>query len=78
MEPAFRCRSAGRGPGADPNAKWVISRGRRCTQPGSQCADEEGHGDALVAIYQNGERLMPGKGYPMRLLLPGYQGNMKP
>ena len=33
-------------------------------------------GDALVAIYQNGERLMPGNGYPMRLLLPGYQGNM--
>ena len=32
--------------------------------------------DALVAIYQNGERLMPGNGYPMRLLLPGYQGNM--
>jgi len=30
----------------------------------------------LVAIYQNGERLMPGNGYPMRLLLPGYQGNM--
>ena len=30
----------------------------------------------MVAIYQNGERLMPGNGYPMRLLLPGYQGNM--
>jgi sulfane dehydrogenase subunit SoxC len=32
--------------------------------------------DALVVLYQNGERLMPGNGYPMRLLLPGYQGNM--
>ena len=30
----------------------------------------------MVAIYQNGERLMPGNGYPMRLLVPGYQGNM--
>jgi sulfane dehydrogenase subunit SoxC len=30
----------------------------------------------MIAIYQNGERLMPGNGYPMRLLLPGYEGNM--
>src|SRR6202022_2437221 len=32
--------------------------------------------DAMVALYQNGERIMPGNGYPMRLLLPGYEGNM--
>jgi sulfane dehydrogenase subunit SoxC len=32
--------------------------------------------DAMVALYQNGERLMPGNGYPMRLLLPGWEGNM--
>jgi sulfane dehydrogenase subunit SoxC len=30
----------------------------------------------MVALYQNGERLMPGQGYPMRLLLPGWEGNM--
>src|SRR6266511_1597748 len=29
-----------------------------------------------LALYQNGERIMPGNGYPMRLLLPGYEGNM--
>jgi sulfane dehydrogenase subunit SoxC len=32
--------------------------------------------DAMIALYQNGERLNPGNGYPMRLLLPGYEGNM--
>jgi sulfane dehydrogenase subunit SoxC len=32
--------------------------------------------DAMIALYQNGERIQPGNGYPMRLLLPGYQGNM--
>ena len=37
---------------------------------------KKAYDDALVAIYQNGEHLMPGNGYPMRLLLPGYQGNM--
>src|SRR5262245_64110532 len=32
--------------------------------------------DAMVALYQSGDRVMPGQGYPMRLLLPGWEGNM--
>ena len=32
--------------------------------------------DALLALYQNGERLRPEQGYPVRLFLPGYEGNM--
>jgi len=32
--------------------------------------------DAMICVYQNGEHLMPGNGYPIRLLLPGYEGNM--
>ena len=31
--------------------------------------------DALVALYQNGERLRPEQGYPLRLFLPGWEGN---
>jgi len=31
--------------------------------------------DALLALYQNGERLRPEQGYPLRLLLPGWEGN---
>ena len=31
--------------------------------------------DALLAYAQNGERLRPEQGYPLRLLLPGYEGN---
>ena len=27
--------------------------------------------DAMIVFYQNGERIMPWNGYPMRLLLPG-------
>jgi sulfane dehydrogenase subunit SoxC len=37
---------------------------------------KKGLDDAMIALYQNGERLMPANGYPMRLLLPGYEGNM--
>ena len=32
--------------------------------------------DAMIVLYQNGERIKPSNGYPMRLLLPGYEGNM--
>ena len=32
--------------------------------------------DALVVYSQNGERLRPEQGYPVRLLLPGFEGNM--
>jgi ubiquinone/menaquinone biosynthesis C-methylase UbiE len=30
--------------------------------------------DALIALFQNGERIRPSNGYPIRLLLPGYEG----
>ena len=30
----------------------------------------------MIALYQNGERLRPEQGYPVRLLLPGWEGNM--
>lgn len=29
--------------------------------------------DAILALYQNGERLRPENGYPMRLILPGFE-----
>ena len=31
--------------------------------------------DALVVYGQNGEPLRPEQGYPLRLLLPGWEGN---
>ena len=31
--------------------------------------------DAMLAYAQNGERLRPEQGYPLRLLVPGYEGN---
>jgi sulfane dehydrogenase subunit SoxC len=32
--------------------------------------------DAILALFQNGERLRPENGYPVRLFLPGWEGNM--
>ena len=31
--------------------------------------------DAMIALYQNGEPIRPEQGFPMRVLLPGFQGN---
>jgi sulfane dehydrogenase subunit SoxC len=62
--------------GIDPKAKWLVAEGGDAQHLDRSIPVKKAYDDALVAIYQNGERLMPGNGYPMRLLVPGYQGNM--
>ena len=62
--------------GIDRSAKWLIAEGADSLALHRSVPVKKAYDDALVAIHQNGERLMPGNGYPMRLLLPGYQGNM--
>jgi sulfane dehydrogenase subunit SoxC len=62
--------------GIDPKAKWVIAEGADLPLLSRSFPVSKGLDDAMVALYQNGERLMPGNGYPMRLLLPGWEGNM--
>jgi len=62
--------------GIDPNAKWLVAEGADAQFLDRSVPVKKAYDDALIAIYQNGEHLMPGNGYPMRLLLPGYQGNM--
>ncbi|MEO6022939.1 MAG: molybdopterin-dependent oxidoreductase, partial [Burkholderiales bacterium] len=32
--------------------------------------------DVMIALYQNGEPIRPEQGFPMRLVLPGFEGNM--
>ena len=51
-------------PGADP-----ASMSRRIPLP-------KVRDDVLVCLYQNGEHIRPSNGYPLRLLVPGFQGNM--
>ena len=62
--------------GIDPTSKWLIAEGADAQFLDRSVPMKKAYDDALIAIYQNGEHLMPGNGYPMRLLLPGYQGNM--
>jgi sulfane dehydrogenase subunit SoxC len=62
--------------GVDPKAVWMIAEGADSLALTRSVPVKKGLDDAMIALYQNGERLMPGNGYPMRLLLPGYEGNM--
>jgi len=62
--------------GVDPKAKWLIAEGADAPALSRSVPLKKALDDAMVALYQNGERLMPGNGYPMRLFLPGFEGNM--
>jgi sulfane dehydrogenase subunit SoxC len=62
--------------GIDPKAKWMIAEGADSPHLSRSVPLAKGLEDAIVAMYQNGERIQPGQGYPMRLWLPGYEGNM--
>jgi sulfane dehydrogenase subunit SoxC len=62
--------------GIDPRAKWMIAEGADSPRLSRSVPVAKGLDDAMIALYQNGERIQPGNGYPMRLWLPGYEGNM--
>jgi sulfane dehydrogenase subunit SoxC len=62
--------------GIDVKAKWFIAEGADASHLSRSVPLSKALDDAIIVFYQNGEPLMPGNGYPMRLLLPGYEGNM--
>src|SRR5215470_7752652 len=62
--------------GIDPKAKWILAEGADSLGLSRSVPIKMALDDVMVALYQNGERVMPGNGYLMRLLVPGCQGNM--
>jgi len=62
--------------GIDPRAKWFIAEGADASKLDRSVPLGKALDDAMIVLYQNGERIMPGNGYPLRLLLPGWEGNM--
>ena len=62
--------------GIDPSAQWILAEGADASGMSRSVPLAKAMGDALIAIYQNGEPVRPSNGYPIRLLLPGYEGNM--
>ena len=56
-------------------ARWVLAEGADPAGMSRSIPVEICLDDAMIALYQNGEAIRPANGYPMRLLLPGCQGN---
>jgi sulfane dehydrogenase subunit SoxC len=62
--------------GLEGRAKWLIAEGADAAALSRSVPVEKALDDAMVALFQNGEAIRPEQGYPMRLLLPGFEGNI--
>ena len=62
--------------GLQTGAKWVVAEGADAAAMTRSVPIEKCLDDAMLVYSQNGERLRPQQGYPLRLLLPGFEGNM--
>jgi sulfane dehydrogenase subunit SoxC len=62
--------------GVDPRAKWILAEGADAAGMSRSVPLWKGLQDAMIVLYQNGEPLRAENGFPMRLLLPGFQGNI--
>ena len=62
--------------GIKTNAKWVMPEGADASAMTRSIPMEKALDDCLVAFKMNGEALRPEQGYPLRLVVPGWEGNM--
>ena len=58
------------------SAKWIVAEGADGAAMTRSIPIEKCLDDVLLAYSQNGERLRPEQGYPLRLFVPGFEGNM--
>jgi sulfane dehydrogenase subunit SoxC len=61
--------------GLDPKATWILAEGADSASMSRSVPVWKALDDAMIALYQNGEPIRPEQGFPMRLLLPGFEGN---
>ena len=57
-------------------ASWIIAEGADATGNERSLPTTKAMNDVLVAYGQNGEALYPENGYPLRLIVPGWTGNI--
>ncbi|WP_051786226.1 sulfite dehydrogenase [Endozoicomonas numazuensis] len=57
------------------NANWLLAEGEDAALLTRSIPVEKAMDDAIIAYAQNGEAIRPEQGYPLRLLLPGWEGS---
>jgi len=55
-------------------AKWIIAEGADASMMNISIPLQKIQDDCILALYQNGERIRPENGYPLRLIVPGWEG----
>jgi sulfane dehydrogenase subunit SoxC len=62
--------------GVDSAAKWVLFEGADGSGHARSIPIQKVMADTLLVYGQNGERLRPEQGYPLRAFIPGWEGNV--
>ena len=62
--------------GIKTKARWIIAEGADASKMSRSIPLDKTLDDVLLAYGQNGEALRPEQGYPLRLVVPGWEGNI--
>ena len=62
--------------GLKTSGTWLLAEGADAAHMTRSIPMEKALDDCLVAFKMNGEALRPEQGYPLRLVVPGWEGNM--
>ena len=62
--------------GVQQGAAWILAEGADATCNERSIPMAKAMDDVLVAYGQNGEAMRPENGYPLRLIVPGWTGNI--
>jgi sulfane dehydrogenase subunit SoxC len=62
--------------GVKANAKWLMLEGADSSGMNRSLPLEKALDDTLIAFAMNGEALRPEQGYPLRAVIPGWEGNL--
>jgi sulfane dehydrogenase subunit SoxC len=62
--------------GLKPEAKWMLAEGSDGSEMSRTVPIEKVLDDAMIVWGQNGEALRDEQGYPVRLMLPGWEANL--
>ncbi|MGH8801105.1 MAG: sulfite dehydrogenase [Casimicrobiaceae bacterium] len=62
--------------GVKPGAKWLLAEGGDAAAMTRSIPLDKALKDCFLAWGQNGEAIRPEQGYPLRLMAPGFEGNM--
>ncbi len=62
--------------GLKDSARWIVAEGADASRHSRSIPISKALDDVIVAYGQNGEAVRPEQGYPLRLVVPGWEGNV--